>query len=311
MVKSSPRDVFLHLLTVVALYFCAFNFVTLVFKLVETAFPDPLNQYYDFGSAVRWSIAALVIIFPVYLWVSRFLYRDTAANPEKAELKIRKWLLYFTLFVAAVLIIGDLVALIFNFLEGELTVRFLLKILTILAVAVSVFGFYFYELKRKPAAFSPRAKLFVWVVIAMVIVMVIAGFFIAGSPFKQRQIRFDRERVSHLQGIQWQIVNFWQQKERLPAALDELRDPISGYNPPVDPETGAPYEYRSGGELSFELCAVFNLAGEENFDGLRPAEPAFDPLGKPIAQGTWAHGAGRECFARAIDPEIYKIKGRD
>jgi len=168
MVKSSPKDVFLHLLTIVALYFCAFNFTTLVFKLIEIGFPDPLNQYYDFGSSVRWSIASLTIIFPVYLWAARFLYRDIAAHEEKAELKIRKWLLYFTLFAAAVLIIGDLVALIFNFLEGELTARFLLKVLAILAVAASVFGYYFYELKRQPKDFSPRAKIFVWSVIVVV-----------------------------------------------------------------------------------------------------------------------------------------------
>lgn len=310
MVKSSPKDVFLQLLTVAALYFCAFNFTTLVFKLIETGFPDPLNQYYDFGSSVRWSIASLIIIFPVYLWAARFLHRDMAANPEKADLKIKKWLLYFTLFAAAVLIIGDLVALIFNFLEGELTIRFSLKILAILAVAASVFGYYLYELKRKPADFSARARIFVWAVIVAVVAVVVAGFFVAGSPFKQRQIKFDRERVGHLQGIQWQIVNFWQQKERLPAALDELRDPISGYNSPLDPETRNPYEYRSTGALSFELCANFNLPAEETPDALRPAEPAFDPFGKPATQGSWAHTEGRNCFERDIDPEIYKIKGR-
>ena len=68
--------------------------------------------------------------------------------PEKRNLRIRKWLIYFTLFAAALIIIGDLVALIFSLLGGELTVRFLLKVVTIFFVAGSVFYYYLWDLRR-------------------------------------------------------------------------------------------------------------------------------------------------------------------
>ncbi len=309
--KTYPRDVFLHLLTIITLYFSAFNFIRLIFEYVNVAFPDPLNPHYDPGGSMRWAIAALIVIFPVFLWGSRFLNNDIAKAPEKAELRIRKWLIYFTLFAAAALIIGDLVALVFNFLQGEFTLRFLLKVLTVLVTALAVFWYYFYDLRKKPDEFAPRAKIFVWAVSTVVGVAIIAGFFVAGSPFKQRLVRFDSQKVGDLQTIQWQIVNYWQQKERLPEKLDDLIDDISGFRPPLDPQTGATYEYQATEALAFELCAEFNLSSEESQIGgkERFAVPAVPfPVEGPFgAQAeSWSHPAGRHCFERTIDPEIYR-----
>lgn len=302
--KSSPKDVFTHLLNIIALYASATSVLILLFQYVNVYFPDPLDNYFDDGDPIRWAISSLLIIFPVFLWTSKFLKKDIEQNPQKNELKIRRWLLYFTLFVAAVIIIGDLVALIYNFLQGELTVRFSLKILSVLAVAASVFGYYLYELRRKLGEISPKIKIFIWLVIGIVIVIVVAGFFIAGSPFKQRLIRFDRERVNDLQTIQGQIVNFWTSKEKLPDSLGNLNDSISGFAAPVDPETSKPYEYKIKGNLIFELCANFNFDSKENIiDASKPISPyGFEE--------NWDHSIGRVCFERTIDPDIYKPKDR-
>jgi len=305
--KSSPRDVFMRLLNIIALYASATSVLILLFQYINVYFPDILNPYFDLGSPIRWAIASLIIIFPVFLWTSIFLQKDIEQNPQKSELKIRKWLLYFTLFVAAIIIIGDLVTLIYNFLQGELTVKFSLKILSVLAVAASVFGYYLYELRRKLGEISPKIKIFTRSVIITVIIIVIAGFFIAGSPFKQRLVRFDRGRVSDLQTIQGQIVNFWISKEKLPDSLGNLKDSISGFSAPVDPETGQPYEYKIKGNLIFELCANFNFDSKEG--AVNISVPAA-PYGHGIEEN-WNHGAGRVCFERTIDPDIYKPRKGD
>ena len=39
---------------------------------------------------------------------------------------MRKWLVYFTLFISAITIIVDLMIFVYNFLDGELTVKFFL-----------------------------------------------------------------------------------------------------------------------------------------------------------------------------------------
>ena len=145
--KSGPKDVFLHLLAIITLYGSAGAFIALIFQYINVLLPDPLEYsvYAVSGSysAIRFAISSLVVIFPIYILSSWYLNKNYEENPEKRGLRIRKWLLYFTLFAAALIIMGDLVALINRLLEGELTLRFLLKVLTMAFVAGSGFGYYF------------------------------------------------------------------------------------------------------------------------------------------------------------------------
>lgn len=77
---------------------------------------------------MRWSVASLAIAFPVFLFVARHLGKDLARNPVKRLSAVRRWLTYVTLFVAATVLIGDLITLVHNLLSGELSVRFVLKV---------------------------------------------------------------------------------------------------------------------------------------------------------------------------------------
>ena len=56
---------------------------------------------------------------------------------------------YLTLVIAAAIIIGDLIAIVAGLLGGELTARFILKALTILAVTSSIFGYYLLDLQKE------------------------------------------------------------------------------------------------------------------------------------------------------------------
>ncbi len=150
--KVSPKDVFLHLLAIIALYGSAGSFIALIFQYINVLIPDVLEyNMYARESAfgiIRWSIASLIIVFPLYLFTSRMLLKGYIQDPEKRNFGIRKVLTYFTLFVAALIIAGDLVTLIYNLLGGGLTTQFLLKVGIVLFVAASVFYYYFWDLKR-------------------------------------------------------------------------------------------------------------------------------------------------------------------
>ena len=308
-VKSSPRDVFVYILGTVALYLSAFSAILLLLSYVDILLPDPLRgDYFDPRGEIRWFLAMLIVIFPVYLWTSRFIRRDVARDPAKGDIRVRKWLIHLTLFLAALLIIGDLVGLIFNFLEGDLTTQFILKVCAVLAVAAAIFWYYLMDLRTKAAPFTAQARGIVYGLIACVAVIVVSGFFMAGSPFRQRLVRFDSQKLSHLQDIQWQVVNYWQKKQALPAALDDLRDDIAGYAPSKDPQSGNAYEYRATGALSFELCAEFNLPSSGGSVGERTTpKPIYGPMG-PQAAESWDHEVGRACFSRTIDPELYRLE---
>src|SRR3989338_1759719 len=308
--KTGPKDVFLHLLSIIALYVSAGSFIALIFNYVNVWLQDAVSEnYYSMLSAyssIRWSLAILIVVFPVYAWSVWFLNKGYATIPEKREMKIRKWLLYFTLFAAGIIVIGDFVTLIYNFLQGELTLRFALKILTVFAVAGVVFGYYLQDLKR--TAYS--IKLMAYPVIALVAVSIIAGFFVAGSPKKERAIKFDDQRVGHLQMIQSDIVNFWIKKAALPKTLGDLNDPIGGVIIPKGPETGAAYTYEIIGPETFKLCTTFNLPSldKENLARAPFSKPAipYQIDGAYYSNENWVHGAGQTCFDRKIDKDLYK-----
>lgn len=307
--KAEPKDVFLHLLAIIALYASAGAFLAMLFQYINVLIPDPLQRgYYQLQSyygSIRWSISSLIVIFPVYVWAGYYLNKIYSLEPSKKNLRIRKWLLNFTVFAAALIIIGDLVTLIYNFLGGDITARFVLKIAAVFFVSASVFFYYFWELKGWIRISGLTRKIFIYAIIAIVAISVAAGFFIVGSPQKERLRRFDDQRVSDLQIIQGQIIYYWQNKGKIPAKLDDLKDPISGFNPGKDPQTGADYGYEVKGKLEFAFCANFNLPSLES--GKPTIElPTYPPQYIPSGDSNWNHGAGYVCFERKIDPELYK-----
>jgi len=229
--------------------------------------------------------------------------KDFANNPKMRELSLRKWLIYLTLFVSAVTIIIDLIMLVNNFLSGELTIQFFLKVLAVLIIAGFVFWYYIWELKRKDLK-SKTPKILAWLVLTAVLISVSVSFFIIGTPADQRDRKFDDQRVDALQMLQSEIVNYWSRKEALPATLSDLEDSISGYLVPLDPKSSLPYEYNIITSLSFELCATFNSSSEDFGFKVKAVKPlsAYDSF-----QQNWEHEAGQACFARTIDPALYKI----
>ena len=52
-----------------------------------------------------------------------------------------------TLFVASCVLIGSVSAVVYNFLDGAVTVRFVLKVLTVGAIAGSAFAHYLRDLR--------------------------------------------------------------------------------------------------------------------------------------------------------------------
>lgn len=301
--KSAPRDVFLYLLTIITLYISIWRFITLLFEYVNVKFPDEL-YFTNSLDEIRISIASLVIVFPVYLSLTWFLRKDAIAHPEKLQMKIRKWLLNFTLFLAAITIIVDLIILINNFLQGELTLRFILKVLVVLLVAGAVFSYYLWDLKRETSAASRPSKLLAWLTSIIIFGSIASGFFIIGSPSKQRTIRFDERRVSDLSRMQGEIMSYYQRNEKLPQTLEDLRSDFMGFVAPVDPDTKKPYGYKPLEELKFELCADFGLPTQTGTQ-FREFYYPMPVWNDGYSNDNFSHEAGRQCFSRVVDKSFF------
>ncbi|MDD4352298.1 MAG: DUF5671 domain-containing protein [Candidatus Gracilibacteria bacterium] len=299
-VKTSPKDVFLQLLVIVAMYFSAITMITLLWQLVNLNIADPLANDYYYGTgrpyfgALRFAISSLIVAFPTLIVAAYLQNKGYKKEKAKLDLGLRKWLIYLTIFVAALVMAGDLIAIVYNYLEGDLTMRFTLKALSMVLVLGVVFTYNLWDLKRSVP--WKGVKLFSWGVSLLVLVALVVGFITVGSPGEERLYRFDGERVQDLDSMQWQITNYWQHKEVLPGSLIDLNDEVGGYLVPTDPENSSEYEYRVLGDKTFELCATFNK---------QSASLDYPQINSDDYMKKWEHEAGRVCFERTIDEELY------
>jgi hypothetical protein len=299
--KVTPKDFFIWIGAMVALYGSAVALIALLFEYINHAFPDPLAFYTDpFSDPIRFAMASLIVLVPVAIVLMGLIRKDIGRMPDKADLWVRRWALVLTVFIAGATVVGDLITLINYFLGGDLTTRFILKVVVVLLVAGAIFLHFLSDLRGYWLANPARARMVGYGAGLAVIVAIIAGFFIIGTPGQVRLMRFDSQKVNDLQSIQWQLVDFWQRKQVLPASMEELDDPLSGWKKPRDPQTGEPYRYERTSNTSFKLCATFNAAST------RPETSEAVPVrAYGTIDGSFEHGAGNVCFDRTIDPERY------
>jgi len=150
---ESARDAFLYLLAFSTLATWATALGSLLFTFIDRWFPDPLVQqrFENSRYAVSSEMACIIVAFPIFLLVMRFILREVDKHPEKVESGVRKWLTYIALLVTAGIVIGDLITFLAFFLRGELTSRFVLKALAVIVIAGSIFWYYLGFLKRGAA----------------------------------------------------------------------------------------------------------------------------------------------------------------
>ncbi len=311
--KVTPKDFFLWAGAMVGLYGSVISLITLIFAYVDQAFPDALTQgssYYQdpYSGGIRFAMASLMVLVPVTLVLLHLIRKDIGKDLTKADLWIRRWALFLTLFLAGLAMVIDLITLINYFLGGELTTRFVLKVATILLVASGVFMHFLADYWGYWIKFPGKARSIGIAAALLVVLAIVSGFFIIGSPNSVRMMRLDSQKVQDLQNIQWQVINYYQTKGRLPQSLQELNDPLSGNAIPKDAQTGGDYSYRiSKAPYTFEVCATFNALST----GMAPGGPVAAPVPMATKPGlesdSWAHSAGQGCFERTIDPERYPL----
>lgn len=151
----SAREVFTYLVFFSALCVTAFNLGGMAFVFVEIGFPDPMLDIGNRAGArteLRWHMSSLVVAFPLLLFLFRSIVRGIERDPTRLSSRPRKQITYLALFVAGAILSGDLVALVYNFLGGELTVRFLLKVVIVAFLAGGIFAYFLHEMRREEAA---------------------------------------------------------------------------------------------------------------------------------------------------------------
>ena len=291
--KVSAKDFFLNLGAFGILYVLVGNLLGLLFTVINTAYPKITNGYNYFGSSsISWPVATLVVLLPIFILLMWFLEREYRIDPEIQNSLIHRGLTYITLFVSGCIIAGDLVTVVYYFIDGqELTTGFLLKVLVLLIVSSCLFIYYISDLRRK----LTKNSRIVWRIIAGVIVIgsIVWGFAVLGSPRTQRLIKYDEQKVSALQNIKNQIEFNYSNTGKLPESLEKMP---SGSVPLLDNQNQKPYEYLKTSDTTYNLCAEFNKESDEKAHQNYPYRSGYP---------SWIHPAGRYCFEETINPNNY------
>lgn len=303
--KAGTVDVVINFFSFILLGIVATALGTLLFQVINHFFPDALDatNWYALGAstdAIHYATAALIIGYPLYYFAMRLWFRKFREDEGRVESKLSKWLTYLVLLITAVTIVGDLITVVYTFLQGEITMRFFLKAVVILGIAGSIFGFYYFERKKiQYRADIPRAlfqRLGLGMTVA-VVVGIVLGFVASGSPMTERERSFDETRASDLTSLAGCIEQYAVSLGRLPRSLEDFRQ-SSEYNYCLsymsDPETGSQYAYRAvtlyelEGTVAmgeYELCATFALVS--------PDSTATGPYDQ---SNVWyEHGSGLSC----------------
>lgn len=140
----SARDAFFYALMLVALATVVVNLADFAFAMIDRAFPEHagLPDETGFLWRTRGALSALAVFGPILAGlVLRERKLDRRHGLQHRSL-VRKWFSYATLFVAALVLLSDLVYVLYLLLGGDLAAPTLLKIAVVAAISGAVIAFY-------------------------------------------------------------------------------------------------------------------------------------------------------------------------
>lgn len=291
--NSSAKFAFFYVLSLVALIFTTVSVGIIIFQIIDKNIVDVLGLWegrYN-SDALKFAISTIIIAAPIYYLTIKQIYKNLKSGAIDRDAGVRRWLTYFILLVSIITMLGWLVAVIDNYLDGELTTKFILKALTAIGIAVVISSFYFYDIRREKVDQKDRVfAVYLYGTLTIIIAAFIASLFTVESPKEARRVKADENITRDLYHIRSAINRYYRENEKLPEKLTDLSEVMRFItNEEITDETsGKEYEYRILDEKRYELCAEFQTASEK----------ALNRYEYPI-EG-WPHTAGRQCFSRKI-----------
>jgi len=142
------REAFVYILIFTTLYTCAGALTCLVFSGIDFFWGDSTGS---FMGQNRGALSSLIVALPLFVGLSRWQGGQEYRHPELQTSTVRKVLTYITLLLTASILIADLISLVYFALGQELTRRFVLKSLSILALHSTIFWYYLNAMQRADA----------------------------------------------------------------------------------------------------------------------------------------------------------------
>lgn len=296
--KNSAKFAFYYMLSLVALIFTALPSGMIVFQIINKYISDSLDQFSGQFSAdsLKFAISALIIAAPIYYLVMRQIQKNLSAGELDKESAVRKWLTYFILFIAACITLGWFIALVNSFLNGELTFKFILKVITVTVITASIFVFYFYDIRREIAAGKKDrlVRIYFYGSLFAILAIFISALTMIDSPARTRDRNLDNLALDKFSRIESAANDYYSRHKKLPAKLADLLVNEGGNvflteKDLLNEVSGEKFQYQITGADSYELCATFKTSNKNEDNRLG----VYGPQG-------WPHDAGWQCLKRTV-----------
>jgi len=302
--NNSAKFAFFYLLSLVSLGFLAVSVGIVIFQIINKNIIDVVEEWrmrYDLG-ALRFAMSAIIVAAPVYYFSAWQINKNLFTGHLDKEAGVRRWLTYFILFAASVVVIGYLIALINIFLNGELTLKFSLKTLTVLVISGIVFSYYLYDIKRDKAEGAKNKVIaaYFYATLAIVLAVFVASFFFVESPAQARKLRQDSEVLNRLMSLAGGVDAYYRDKKALPRDLSILLQDnlyVIERNT-VNPLTKKQFEYKIVDAKKYQLCADFQTSNKKT--DAEQYDYYLDPQ--------WQHDAGYQCITKVAQDDL-SVKG--
>lgn len=263
--NNSPNFAFWYLLSLVALVFVSFSVGAIVFQIINKYVADVVTNVYESRVSMellKFAISALIVATPLYFWMQSLIAKNLKSGELDKEMGVRKWLTYFILLIAAVVVLGYLIAVINSLLDGEIKAKFILKTLTVIAIATIVFSFYFYDIKRENVT-QGKDKLITTYLFGSLLIIIAAlsfAFLVIESPKEARNRRIDRQVIDNFYNINSAVDNYYVANKKLPENLQMLLAIDNNSlleSQLVNPLSKKNIEYKLVSDVQYDLCTDF------------------------------------------------------
>lgn len=260
--SAAAREALFYALLFLMFGMVAGNTLALLYAQIDLRMPEPdqLNGYSDLAG-LRWSMAALIVFVPLFWAMDRKDRVATASDSSRRHGTMRRWLSAIAMLVAMITLLGDALYLIYSWLDGQVTVRFLVKSVTVALMSLIVLAYFRvdrdlpFRLARLPAA---------WVLAGAAILSLALTLLTVGGPAQGQMEQRDRWRLSDLRTLAEDVAACSRiDRANLPDMLDPMtctRNPmlLTGYADAITYERIAPTEFVLCTEVEFPSAIQAN-----------------------------------------------------
>ena len=200
---GSAREAFLYIVYFALLGVVAGYVGVLSFALIEVLFADELSRRAAQSdiSNLRRAIASLIVGYPIFIYLGARLAVKQRRDPKRRESRVRIWLTYITLMFASLVLIGDLIAVVYQFLSGELGVRFLLKASVVGVISGAILWNFSRGVERADARPDVAGRVLAIATSIVVLGLVVWAATVVRSPNAARDSLADQRRIEDVGAI--------------------------------------------------------------------------------------------------------------